>query len=61
MKRILFFLGLSATMPALSQETDTTELLPVEVKAIRAGAMAPFAKTNLSKRDIQKQNLGQDL
>ncbi|NTS41164.1 TonB-dependent receptor [Flavisolibacter sp. BT320] len=61
MKRILFFLGLSATMPAFSQETDTTELLPLEVKAIRAGAMAPFAKTNLSKRDIQKQNLGQDL
>ncbi|HEV7329564.1 MAG TPA: TonB-dependent receptor plug domain-containing protein [Flavisolibacter sp.] len=61
MKRILFFLGLSATFPALSQESDTTELLPVEVKAIRAGAMAPFAKTNLSKREIQKQNLGQDL
>lgn len=61
MKRILFFLGLSATFSAFAQETDTTELLPVEVKVIRAGAMAPFAKTNLNKRDIQKQNLGQDL
>lgn len=61
MKRILFFLGLSASFSAFSQEADTTDLLPVEVKAIRAGAMAPFAKTNLNKREIQKQNLGQDL
>ena len=36
-------------------------LQPVEVKAIRAGDKAPFTKTNLSKKDIQKQNLGQDL
>lgn len=34
---------------------------PVEVKAIRAGDKAPFTKTNLSKKEIQKQNLGQDL
>ncbi|MDQ3276884.1 MAG: TonB-dependent receptor [Bacteroidota bacterium] len=61
MKRILFFLGLSASFIVSAQDTDTTDLLPVEVKAIRAGAMAPFAKTNLTKSDIQKQNLGQDL
>jgi len=61
MKRILLFLGLSATVSAIAQQKDTTDLLPVEVKAIRAGAMAPFAKTNLSKKEIQKQNLGQDL
>ncbi len=36
-------------------------LQPVEVKAIRAGDRAPFARTNLSARDIEKQNLGQDL
>jgi iron complex outermembrane recepter protein len=36
-------------------------LQPVEVKAVRAGERAPFTKTNLSKKDIEKQNLGQDL
>ena len=61
MKRILFSIGLAASLSAFSQETDSTELVPVEVRAVRAGLMAPFAKTNLSRRDIQKQNLGQDL
>ena len=36
-------------------------LSPVEVKAIRAGENAPFTKTNLSKKEIQKNNLGQDI
>ena len=36
-------------------------LEPVEIKAIRAGDKAPFAKSNLSKNDIEKRNLGQDL
>ena len=62
MKRILFFLGCTATLSTWAQQSDTTELmLPVEVKTIRASAMAPFAKTNLNKEDIRKQNLGQDL
>jgi len=47
------------------QKQETTDsfyvLTPVEVKAIRAGEKAPFTKTNLSKKEIQKQNLGQDL
>jgi iron complex outermembrane receptor protein len=34
---------------------------PVEVKAIRAGDKAPFAKSELSKKDIEKLNTGQDL
>lgn len=50
-----------APLTALAQTTDTTELLPVEVRTIRAGATAPFAKTNISKAEIEKQNLGQDL
>ena len=33
----------------------------VEIKALRAGNNAPFAKTNLGKKDIEKENLGQDL
>jgi iron complex outermembrane recepter protein len=42
--------------------TDSFYLLsPVEVKAIRAGEKAPFTKTNLSKKEIQKNNLGQDI
>ncbi|HQW83960.1 MAG TPA: TonB-dependent receptor plug domain-containing protein [Ferruginibacter sp.] len=40
---------------------DTIFLQPVEVQAIRAGDNAPFAKTNLVKKDIEKNNLGQDI
>jgi len=40
---------------------DTAYLQPVEVQAIRAGEKAPFAKTDLAKKDIEKNNLGQDL
>ncbi|NCU02568.1 MAG: TonB-dependent receptor, partial [Chitinophagaceae bacterium] len=36
-------------------------LKPVEVTAIRAGDRMPFAKTNLSKKEIEKMNTGQDL
>ncbi|HUC80658.1 MAG TPA: TonB-dependent receptor plug domain-containing protein, partial [Flavisolibacter sp.] len=61
MKRILFFIPLVAALQTKAQTTDTTELLPVEVKTIRASANAPFAKTNLNRQQIQQQNLGQDL
>ena len=60
MRRIAFFLGMIPFF-ANAQQVDTTELLPVEVRAVRAAPTAPFAKTNLSKADIEKQNLGQDL
>lgn len=40
---------------------DTTYLQPIEVTAIRAGERAPFAKINLTKKEIAKNNLGQDL
>ena len=40
---------------------DTAYLQPVEVQAIRAAEKAPFAKTDLTKKDIDKNNLGQDL
>ncbi|GAB2823544.1 TonB-dependent receptor [Ferruginibacter profundus] len=39
---------------------DTVYLQPVEVNAVRAGDKAPFAKNNLYKKDIAKNNLGQD-
>ena len=34
---------------------------PVEVRATRAGDKAPFTKTNISKKEIELLNLGQDL
>jgi len=40
---------------------DTAYLKPVEVLAIRAADKAPFAKTNILQKDIEKVNLGQDL
>ena len=40
---------------------DTAYLQPVEIWAVRAADKAPFAKTNLSEKDIEKINLGQDL
>ena len=62
MKAFFFLAGLLACISVFAQETkDTTSLDPVEVKAIRAASMAPFAKTNLLKKDLEKQNLGQDL
>src|ERR1044072_9038755 len=36
-------------------------LQPVEIKATRADDKEPFTKKNLSKKDIEKLNLGQDL
>jgi iron complex outermembrane receptor protein len=36
-------------------------LQPVEIRSTRAGDKAPFTKNNLSKKDIEKLNLGQDL
>ena len=34
---------------------------PIEVRALRAGDKAPFTKTNLTKQEIEQNNLGQDL
>lgn len=36
-------------------------LSPVEVKAIRAADNSPFTKTNISRKEIAKINLGQDI
>ena len=62
MKRIAFFLlPLLAGTVTHAQESDTLDLTPVEVRAIRAGSTAPFTKTNLTRAGIEKENLGQDL
>jgi iron complex outermembrane receptor protein len=50
---------------AVSPEKDTakssTELQAIEVRSVRALQNSPFAKTNISKQEIARQNLGQDL
>jgi iron complex outermembrane recepter protein len=61
MKRITFFLVFAVFSETAFSQQDTIELLPVEVRALRANATAPFSKTNLSKEQLVKQNLGQDL
>lgn len=67
MKRIIMFgcFCFSAINAFAQQKEETKDsfytLTPVEVKAIRAGENSPFTKTNLSKKEIAKNNLGQDI
>jgi iron complex outermembrane receptor protein len=57
----IMFVSTCQCLFAQSMQKDTTQLPPLEVRAIRASERAPFAKQNLSKADIQKNNLGPDL
>lgn len=62
MKRIAFLIFIALSLTGFGQEkNDTSELPPVEVRAVTASPTAPFAKTNLGKKEIAGQNLGQDL
>jgi iron complex outermembrane receptor protein len=68
MKRIFIpVIGVLASLQSFSQQDSTKRkdsfllLEPVEVTAVRAGEKAPFTKTNLSKKEIEKINVGQDL
>jgi iron complex outermembrane recepter protein len=62
MKRIVVLICFASSLTVWSQEKkDTADLPPVEVRAVIASPTAPFAKTNLDKKEIGKQNLGQDL
>ena len=45
----------------LKKLTDTVSLEPVEVSSVKATELAPFAKTNLTAKDISKINIGQDI
>lgn len=56
----------SQLVPPLQEEKPAIKdsfymLSPVEVRAIRAGENAPFTKTNISRKEISKINLGQDI
>ncbi|MEX1201857.1 MAG: Plug domain-containing protein, partial [Ferruginibacter sp.] len=44
-----------------SKLNDTTYLQPVEMNTVRANDKTPIAKTNLSKKEIEQRNNGQDL
>jgi iron complex outermembrane recepter protein len=61
MKRIALSVSLLLTIASYAQLKDSSSLEPVEVKTIRAAPTAPFAKTNISKPEIRKYNLGQDI
>src|SRR5215218_5181931 len=60
MKRTFFVFAILFSATAHAQ-TDTIDLTPVEVRPVRAGATAPFTKTNINRAAIEKSNLGQDL
>ncbi len=53
------------TAQAQSENNDTSftqqTLQPVEVRALRAGSNSPFAKTEITAKDISKLNQGQDI
>ncbi len=61
MKRTALLISFFLTQIWAWSQTDTIDLTPVEVKAVRAADRSPFTKTNITKAEIQKQNLGQDL
>lgn len=67
MKRIIMLGCLIMTSNAIFSQVETQVkdsfyiLTPVEVRAVRAGEKAPFTKTNISKQEIAKLNLGQDI
>jgi iron complex outermembrane receptor protein len=58
------FISAVLAFPSIIQgqeKKDSSDLPPVEVRAVAASSTAPFAKTNLGKKEITRQNLGQDL
>ena len=56
-----FYFFVSAQDTTRHKLTDTLMLENIEVTSIRASDKAPFTKTNISKTEIEKNNLGQDL
>lgn len=64
------FIGYASIIDTLAKGTDNIRFAltetglfvkPVEVTSLRAGANAPFTKSDMRREDIAKQNLGQDL
>lgn len=65
MKRFFFVISSLITVVSLKAQQEVKDsfyiLSPVEVRAVRASENAPFSKTNLSKKEIARTNLGQDI
>ena len=67
MKKLFQFLTLfvlSVSMNAQEQQQDTTKVEQLEeaiVKAVRVKSNAPVTHSNLTKKEINKRNLGQDI
>jgi len=70
MKRIVFFNYLFLAGHSLFSQADSVNhyltdsfylLTPVELRSIRASESAPFTLTNISRKELAKQNLGQDI
>ena len=63
---VIFIISIVWCSHLLAQKDEPVKdsfylLTPVEVRAIRAGDNSPFTKTNISKKEISKSNLGQDI
>lgn len=56
-----FTLSSSEKSITISLKSLQLMLQPLEVKSLRANSTAPFAQTNISKQDLSKINIGQDL
>lgn len=60
----LFAISISAFSQDKQQAQDTTKVQALDevlVKAVRVQATSPITHTNLTKKDLKKRNLGQDL
>lgn len=58
---VLFVPATFAFAQSTQKFNDTAYMKPVEIWAVRAADKAPFAKTNISREEIEKANLGQDI
>ncbi|MES2850677.1 MAG: TonB-dependent receptor plug domain-containing protein [Bacteroidota bacterium] len=58
---VLCVFSISSFGQSIKKFNDTAFLKPVEIWAVRATDKAPFAKTNISQKEIEKVNLGQDV
>lgn len=66
LKTLSCFLLTTVACNVWGQESDSSaiweqELIPVEIKAIRANSKSPYAVSNLDEKEIKQQNLGQDI
>lgn len=59
---VLLCLGLNAQQNETQQDSTKTQTLDeVLVRAVRVQATSPITHTNVSKEDLEKRNLGQDI